>query len=168
MKRLLFLMMAALLVLTACGDDDEQAKEDPTVESENQNEVSEEEADEQSEEAVLTDEDVKEIKTSTESGIETDREDGFEYYLDEFKYEDERITARIDIQEDPLATKEEVKDYAENVAWLIGSLIDNDTVGVSVIATTKFDDDEYVIYGTATYNDGDTEFQEEDGMQLLE
>lgn len=34
MKKLLFLLMAAMLVLTACGDTEEQPKKEPVVESE--------------------------------------------------------------------------------------------------------------------------------------
>lgn len=51
MKRLLFLLMASLLVLTACGDDEEQPKDEPEVESKDtQDEADDSTLEEESEE----------------------------------------------------------------------------------------------------------------------
>lgn len=159
-------------ILTAITGEDE-AKE---VDKEPKQEVEKEETEkEEPEEDALSDEVVELIKSNLEDSLESDRELGDMFYLDDFEYnpDSNKILARIDMQQDPLPeTKEDVADWAETWAWSMAETNPDvkDKFNIQVALVTKFDKDEYGLWGYSSYNADTKEytFKEEDGMKLYD
>lgn len=169
-------------IIGAMSDSEEKVDQKPNAElsnnenDDNDKDQSDDKANkEANESSLLSDDEISYLENHLKEALEDEQDFGDIFYLEEFGYDPDsnKITARIDMQQDPLPeTKEDVIEWAETWAW---SLTETTTevdkpFHVRVTLVTKLDDSDYILWGHSNYDHekDDYSFREEDGMKLYD
>lgn len=124
-------------------------------------------------EQTLTNDEVKEIKQKVKENLKSEANSGdqeYEFHLDKFEYDENRnsINLRIAIQEDPLPSKNEIKEFSKDIAWYAAEATINEDFQTHVQSVAKFNEDEYILFGYADYKNGKVSFEGKEGLDLLD
>lgn len=141
----------------------DEPKDEPKEESKDEEVASEPETEP---EQALSSGEVSDLKAELENVLEDDRSFGETYYLDDYEYDGDRLKIRLDMQQDPFPTKEELIDYAESIAVYMDGLTGDD-IPIRVTMVMKIEED-YILFGHANLSDGEVKFNEEKGMRLFD
>lgn len=134
--KVIFAVMLGVM-LTGCSGEDET--------EESSEEVTEEDTNEE-DESVLSDEDVNNLEEGLTTML-TEEFNNMSVYS--FKYENNRITAMVDMQKDPLPTKEGVEDILAGVTWYLAELnevVDTSNFRVTAILVSSVGDENEMIH----------------------
>src|SRR5699024_5602971 len=151
-----------------------KSKKKDNVKEKSNTRSSEEEQNEDSNENILSNEDLDYLEDHLKESLEDERDFGDEFYLEKLEYDgnSNKISARIDMQQDPLPeTKEDVSEWAETWSWSLVETSDIDkTFNVRVTLVTKIEKDEYILWGHSNYDADKKEysFKKEKGMEIYD
>lgn len=147
----------------------DKAQEKAEEESKSDENVDEQECVEKEEKSVLSDNDVENLENGLTQMLSEKYKD---VTVHSFKYEDNRITTMIDVQQDPLPSKEEAGDIIADASWYTAQLneeVDTTNFYVTSMLVTETGPDEFIHWMSDKWDPLSEEytFEEKEAASML-
>ena len=147
------------------GNDNGESVVAPDEVAEEQQEEAQEEVEE---DPGVTDEVLAEIGAGLEPQMESERDYGYDIYLDRVDYEGGSIEIWVDYQFTP-EDIEYIEDQGEAFTWYtVDVILGGADEDIRLTNVTKLGEDEYIHWGTNRYSNGEYKWSEGSGSEVLE